>query len=180
MADTPESTDEFAPEAEGGEVAPPVLVNAQYIKDLSFEAPTAPGVFQLMQQQQPEINVNINVDTNKFDENVFEVILSMAANATIGEETAFILELEYAGVFTLNCPPEHLQPLVFIECPRLLFPFARAILAQITRDGGFPPLMVGSVDFVAMFQRELESQGEQQAQAEGNTTESDVAEGEGE
>jgi len=158
MADTPE-TNEDANEAEGAatEQAPPVLVNAQYIKDLSFEAPTAPGIFQVMQQQQPEINVNINVDTNKFDENVFEVILTMAATAMVGEETGFILELEYAGVFTLNCPPEHLQPLIFIECPRLLFPFARNILAQVTRDGGFPPLMVGAVDFVAMFQRELES-----------------------
>jgi len=158
MADTPE-TNEDVNEEEGAatEQAPPVLVNAQYIKDLSFEAPTAPGIFQVMQQQQPEINVNINVDTNKFDENVFEVILTMAATAMVGEETGFILELEYAGVFTLNCPPEHLQPLIFIECPRLLFPFARNILAQVTRDGGFPPLMVGAVDFVAMFQRELES-----------------------
>jgi len=174
MADTPE-TNEDASEAEGAatEQAPPVLVNAQYIKDLSFEAPTAPGIFQVMQQQQPEINVNINVDTNKFDENVFEVVLTMAATAMVGEETGFILELEYAGVFTLNCPPEHLQPLIFIECPRLLFPFARNILAQVTRDGGFPPLMVGAVDFVAMFQRELEARGTSETEpvdaAEGST-----------
>jgi len=174
MADTPE-TNEDANEAEGAaaEQAPPVLVNAQYIKDLSFEAPTAPGIFQVMQQQQPEINVNINVDTNKYDENVFEVVLTMAATAMVGEETGFILELEYAGVFTLNCPPEHLQPLIFIECPRLLFPFARNILAQVTRDGGFPPLMVGAVDFVAMFQRELETRGTSEIEpvdtAEANT-----------
>jgi len=167
MADTPE-TNENANDAEGAatEQAPPVVVNAQYIKDLSFEAPTAPGIFQVMQQQQPEINVNINVDTNKFDESVFEVVLSMAATATVGEETAFILELEYAGVFTLNCPEEHLQPLIFIECPRLLFPFARNILAQVTRDGGFPPLMVGVVDFVAMFQRELENRSAAEGESE--------------
>ena len=167
MADTPEKTDD-ATETEGAssEQLPPVSINAQYIKDLSFEAPAAPGIFQLMQQQQPEINVNINVDTNKYDETVFEVILTMSATAKVGEETAFIAELEYAGVFTLNCPPEHLQPLIFIECPRLLFPFARAILAQTTRDGGFPPLMIGPVDFVAMFQREIESRGEAEAQSE--------------
>jgi len=165
MADTPETTENPTP-ADGTptEQAPPLTINAQYTKDLSFEAPTAPGIFQLMQQKQPEINVSINVDTNKYDENVFEVILSMAANAKIDEEIAFIAELEYAGVFTLNCPPEHLQPLIFIECPRLLFPFARNILAQITRDGGFPPLMVGTVDFVAMFQRELESRSAEEAQ----------------
>lgn len=155
MAETPENNEGVEQDAEA---APPVQVNAQYIKDLSFEAPAAPGIFQLMQQQQPEINVNINVDTAKFEETVFEVVLTIAADAKVGEETAFILELEYAGVFTLNCPPEHLQPLIFIECPRLLFPFARAILADVSRDGGFPPLMLGSVDFVAMFQRELEQQ----------------------
>ncbi len=166
MADTPEnSEDVVGAEGAASEQLPPVSINAQYIKDLSFEAPTAPGIFQVMQQQQPEINVNINVDTNKYDETVYEVVLTMSATATVGEETAFIAELEYAGVFTLNCPPEHLQPLIFIECPRLLFPFARAILAQTTRDGGFPPLMVGPVDFVAMFQREVESRGTEQSEA---------------
>jgi len=164
MADTPESNEETETSEEavvdGGS---PVIVNAQYIKDLSFEAPTAPGIFQIMQETPPDINVNINVDTTKYEENIFEVVLSMEAKATVGEDVGFILELEYAGVFTLNCPPEHIQPLVFIECPRLLFPFARNILAQITRDGGFPPLMVGTVDFVAMFQRELEKQGAAQA-----------------
>jgi len=175
MADTPD-TNETTTETDGpgAEQAPPVLVNAQYIKDLSFEAPSAPGIFQLMQQQQPEINVNINVDTNKFDENVFEVILSMAATAMVGEETAFIMELEYAGIFTLNCPEEHLQPLVFIECPRLLFPFARNILAQVTRDGGFPPLMVGAVDFVSMFQRELETRGAAETEAAGDAESEDA------
>jgi len=167
MADTPESNEETAePEGTVEGAGSPVVVNAQYIKDLSFEAPTAPGIFQLMQETQPDINVNINVDTTKYEDNIFEVVLSMEAKAMVGDDVGFILELEYAGVFTLNCPPEHIQPLVFIECPRLLFPFARNILAQITRDGGFPPLMVGTVDFVAMFQRELEKQGAGQGEAE--------------
>lgn len=162
MADTTENN-ETGTEGAAQEQLPPVSINAQYIKDLSFEAPTAPGIFQVMQQQQPDINVNINVDTNKYDESVFEVVLTLSATASVGEETAFIAELEYAGVFTLNCPEEHIQPLIFIECPRLLFPFARAILAQVTRDGGFPPLMIGPVDFVAMFQREIEARGDSQA-----------------
>lgn len=151
MADTPEA-------AESTPQQPPVVINAQYIKDLSFEAPSAPGIFQVMQQKQPDISVSVNVESNAFENNVFEIILSISAHATVEEDTAFLLELEYAGVFTLNCEPEHLHPLAYIECPRLLFPFARSILANATREGGFPPLMLGTVDFVAMFQREMESQ----------------------
>ena len=151
MADTPEA-------AEAAPQQAPVVINAQYIKDLSFEAPSAPGIFQVMQQKQPDISVSVNVESNAFENNVFEIILSISAHATVEEETAFLLELEYAGVFTLNCEPEHLHPLAYIECPRLLFPFARAILANTTREGGFPPLMLGTVDFVAMFQREMENQ----------------------
>jgi len=145
----------------------PLVINAQYIRDLSFEVPSAPGIFQLMQQTQPDIQLNIKVDSNKFEDpgNVFEVILLMEATAKVGDDIAFILELEYAGLFTLNVPEEHLQPMVFIECPRLLFPFARNILAEITRDGGFPPLMLGPVDFVAMFQQEMQNQDGTDAEA---------------
>ena len=160
MADTPEAAPENAG-AENEQQQPPVVINAQYIKDLSFEAPSAPGIFQQMQESQPDINVSANVDSNQFEHNIFEIILSITAKATIGEQTAFLLELEYGGVFTLNCDPEHIHPLAYIECPRLLFPFARAILANATREGGFPPLMLGPVDFVAMFQREVQNQAEE-------------------
>ena len=135
----------------------PIVINAQYIKDLSFETPTAPGIFQLMQQKAPDIKLSVNVNSNILEKNVFEIILAIAAHATIDEETVFLLELEYGGVFTLNCEPENINPLAYIECPRLLFPFARAILSNITREGGFPPLMMGTVDFVAMYQREIEN-----------------------
>ena len=136
----------------------PIVINAQYIKDLSFETPTAPGIFQVMQQKAPDIKLSVNVNSNVFEKNVFEIILAIAAHATIDEETVFLLELEYGGVFTLDCEPENINPLAYIECPRLLFPFARAILSNITREGGFPPLMMGTVDFVAMYQREIENQ----------------------
>ena len=152
MADIPE-----AGAVVDAENLPPIVINAQYIKDLSFEAPSAPGVFQVMQQKAPDINVSVNVDSNMFENNVYEIVLTIAAHATVDEETAFLLELEYAGVFTLNCEPETIHPMAYIECPRLLFPFARAILANTTREGGFPPLMLGTVDFVAMFQREMEN-----------------------
>ena len=152
MADIPE-----AGAVVDAENLPPIVINAQYIKDLSFEAPSAPGIFQVMQQKAPDINVSVNVDSNMFENNVYEIVLTIAAHATVDEETAFLLELEYAGVFTLNCESEHIHPIAYIECPRLLFPFARAILANTTREGGFPPLMLGTVDFVAMFQREMKN-----------------------
>jgi preprotein translocase subunit SecB len=137
---------------------PPIVINAQYIKDLSFEAPAAPGVFKVMQQKAPDISVSVNVESNKFENNIYEIILAIAAHATINEETVFLLELEYGGVFTLNSEPENIHPLAYIECPRLLFPFARADLSNTTREAGFPPLMLGTVDFVEMFHRETENQ----------------------
>lgn len=157
-----------APEAGGAGEAQPITINAQFIKDLSFEAPAAPGIFSVMQESPPDINVNINVGANPLQDKVFEVIIEFQVECKVKEQIAFILELEYAGVFTLNVPDEHLQPILLIECPRLLFPFARNILADVTRDGGFPPLMLGPVDFTAMFQTQL--QEIQKAQAESGKT----------
>ena len=139
----------------------PIVINAQYIKDLSFEAPAAPAVFQVLQQKAPEIDVSLNVVSNMFDENIYEIILVIAAHATINEETVFLVELEYGGVFTLNCNPDSVDPLAYIECPRLLFPFARAVLSNTTREAGFPPLMLGTIDFVDMFHREAENRKSQ-------------------
>ncbi len=162
MADTPEANPENSDD-DGAQGRPPITINAQYIKDLSFEAPGAPGIFQVMQQKQPDISVSVDIEANTFEQNVFEVILSISAHATLEDDTVFLLELDYAGVFTLNAEPDHIHPLVYIECPRLLFPFSRAILANVTREGGFPPLMLGTVDFVAMFQRELQNQSTEAA-----------------
>ncbi len=156
-------------EAGGAEEAQPITINAQFIKDLSFEAPAAPGIFSLMQESPPDINVNINVSANPLQDKVFEVIIEFQAECKVKEQVAFILELEYAGVFTLNVPDEHLQPILLIECPRLLFPFARNILADVSRDGGFPPLMLGPVDFSAMFQAQVQELQQAQA-ADGEAT----------
>ena len=140
----------------GTEEAQAITINAQFIKDLSFEAPAAPDIFSLMQESPPDINVNINVNANPLQDKVFEVIIEFHAECRVKEQVAFILELVYAGVFTLNVPDEHLQPILLIECPRLLFPFARNILADVSRDGGFPPLMLGPVDFANMYQAQLQ------------------------
>ncbi len=147
--------------------AAPLTINAQYIKDLSFEVPNSPDVFMAMQSKSPDINIDISVNARQLSEGPFEVSLGINASCKVGEESGFILELDYAGAFTLNVPDEHRQAVLMIECPRLLFPFARNIIADVTRDGGFPPVMLGMVDFVQMYQRQVEAQGEPEA-TEGN------------
>jgi preprotein translocase subunit SecB len=145
------------------EGAPPQLnVLAQYTKDLSFENPNAPGSLA-PQQQQPAINIQINVGANNLAENEYEVTLSIEGKAETGDTVLFSFELAYAGVFrVLNVPQENLHPLIMIECPRLLFPFAREIIASAVRDGGFPPLMLDPVDFVGLYRQNIERQGAQQ------------------
>ena len=142
---------------------PPITINGQYIKDLSFEAPTAPGIFGLMQEHEPTINVNIDVNAQSMQDELFEVVLHVKADCKVGETVAFIIELIYGGLFTLKVPPEHLQPILLVECPRLLFPYVRYIVSDATRDGGFPPLLLGPVDFVAMYQKQLQQQQAAQA-----------------
>jgi preprotein translocase subunit SecB len=133
-----------------------ITVNAQFIKDLSFEVPGAPGIYATLQGAQPEIAVNINVSANPLKDKTFEVVLEIRADCKVKHQTAFIIELQYAGIFTLSVPDEHVQPILLIECPRLLFPFARNILADLSRDGGFPPLFLGIVDFASMFKAKVQ------------------------
>jgi preprotein translocase subunit SecB len=147
------------------EAAPPPQLNvlAQYTKDLSFENPNAPTSLA-PQQQQPAINIQINVSANNIAEHEYEVTLSVEGKAENGGKLMFSFELSYAGVFRiLNVPQENLHPLVMIECPRLLFPFAREIIATSVRDGGFPPLMLDPVDFVGLYRQNMERQAAAQA-----------------
>ncbi|MFD0916980.1 protein-export chaperone SecB [Pseudahrensia aquimaris] len=139
--------------AEGG--APSLGIMAQYIKDLSFENPHAPHSLR-PREKSPEINININVNANPLSETDFEVELKMDASAGEGADTMFNVELTYGGVFRLqNMPQESVAPAILIECPRLLFPFARQIIAEATRNGGFPPLLIDPVDFAALFQQRM-------------------------
>lgn len=143
------------------DTAPPIEINAQYIKDLSFEAPSTPGILSTMQQTAPDVEINVNVNAHNIQKDVFEVQIHIRASCKVANDTAFISELVYGGLFKINVPSEHLQAILLIECPRLLFPFARNIIADTTRDGGFPPLMIAPVDFVAMFQNKVSDQAEQ-------------------
>lgn len=140
---------------------PPLVVNVQYTKDLSFEVPNAPAIYTVLRTA-PMVNINLDVQVRRVQEGqtVFEVTLAARAEATIpSPENAekpmvvFIADLSYAGIFTLNgVPDEQQEPILLVECPRLLFPFARNILADVTRDGGFPPVMLGPIDFVGLWQ----------------------------
>jgi len=161
MAEDTGITAETPAEAPDGGT-PPIVINAQYTKDLSFEAPTAPGIFSMMQQTPPDVQIGVNVSGSEFEQGLYEVVLDLSARCTVGEDVAFIIELEYAGLFTLNVEEEVKSAVLLIECPRLLFPFARNILADVSRDGGFPPVMLGPIDFSILYQQQLEKQAAEQ------------------
>ena len=142
--------------------AQPLVVNIQYVKDLSFEVPNAPAIYSTLRAQ-PNVAINLDVNARRLQEgeDVFEVTLQIKAEATEtpagtnGAQPApvFITELAYCGVFTLTGVPEDaVEPVLLVECPRLLFPYARNILADVTRDGGFPPVLLQPIDFVALWQ----------------------------
>jgi preprotein translocase subunit SecB len=155
------------PPAAGGapaanEAPPSLNVLAQYIKDLSFENPNAPRSLQQQPgQQQPKINIQINVNAKPLGETQadFEVELKIEGRAELPSSFLFGFDLLYAGVFRIqNVPEDSVHALVMIECPRLLFPFARAIIADAVRNGGFPPLMIDPVDVVSLYRQRMEQQ----------------------
>ncbi|MFS0736474.1 protein-export chaperone SecB [Sphingomonas sp. 1P06PA] len=163
-----ESAPEFGePLANGADTAPQVGVITQYVKDLSFENPHAPHAFQW--QTQPKIDVQFNIGSNQVAEDVYEVSLKIEARAEVEDKVAFVVELVYAGLFGLrNVPEEAMQPFLLAEAPRILFPFARRIIADVTRDGNYPPLMLEPIDFAAMYIAQAQAQsgeGQQIGQA---------------
>jgi preprotein translocase subunit SecB len=151
-----------APQPPQGQGQAQFRVAAQYTKDFSFENPNAPQ--SLMQQQaQPTMNIQINVNPKQLSNTDFEVELKLDGKAEAGGSVLFAFELIYAGVFHLQgIPPESVGPLLMIECPRILFPFAREIIASAVISGGFPPLLLDPIDFVALYQQRA-AQGQQQA-----------------
>lgn len=175
MADETDKTetDGKAPEGEAkpaatkGNGKPPQLaVLTQYVKDLSFESPGAPLSLR-PREKAPAINININVNANPMSETDFDVVLTLNATAKDEDKVLFNVELVYGGVFRVEgFSQEQTLPVVFIECPRMLFPFARQVVAEATRNGGFPPLMIDPVDFARMFQQRMaEEQARQKVQA---------------
>jgi preprotein translocase subunit SecB len=131
-----------------------LILNAQYIKDLSFENPRAPQSL-IQQTAQPDVEINVDVKANNLGPEVFEVVLTINATARSQGETIFLVELAYGSVVTIkNATAELLPMLVLVETPRIVFPFARAVIANATRDGGFPPLMINPIDFAELLRRQ--------------------------
>jgi len=144
------------PLANGADTAPAAGLISQYIKDLSFENPNAPAIYQ--NQTPPQIEVQFNIGTTQVADEVHEVVLKIEAKAQVGDSVGFIVDLSYAGLFGLrNIPAEHVQPFLLGEAPRLLFPFARRVLSDAVRDGGFPPLLLDPIDFGGLYMQQEEA-----------------------
>ncbi len=142
-------------------ITPPTLaVNAQYVRDMSFENPNAPAIYLPQNQgNEPSLELMVNVQSRMMGENIHEVILTLKATSKADDKVGFIAELAYAGLFTVPALPEQqLRNLLLIECPRQLFPFARAILSDMVRDGNFPPLLLAPIDFAGLYQQNAEQQ----------------------
>jgi preprotein translocase subunit SecB len=150
-------------QAGGGDNLPQVGVIAQYVKDMSFENPNAPAVYQW--QGQPQMDVQFNIGSQVVGPEVYEVVLKIEITAKANEGTAFQMELLYGGLFALkNIPEEQLQPFLLAEAPRILFPFARRIISEATIDAGFPPLLLDPIDFAGLY---MQRAAHQQAEASG-------------
>jgi preprotein translocase subunit SecB len=144
--------------ANGEDTQPQIGLVAQYVKDMSFENPNAPAVYSW--NEQPRIDVQFNIGTQQVGEDVFESALKIEVTAETGQGVAFKLELLYAGLFGMrNVPAESVQPFLLAEAPRLIFPFARRVVADAVRDGGFPPLVLEPIDFNGLYYQQLEQQG---------------------
>jgi len=148
-----------APPQTNGAVHQQLVVNAQYIKDLSFENPRAPHSL-LQQKEPPEVQLSVDVKAQGLGQNVYEVLLTVSARAVAGgaaggSDPVFVTELTYAAVVTLrDTPPELVPVLLLVETPRLLFPFVRSVIANATREGGFPPLLIHPIDFAELLRRQ--------------------------
>jgi preprotein translocase subunit SecB len=156
MAGSPTNGQTPADEArtQGGGIT--LTINAQYVKDLSFENPRAPQSL-LEQKQQPEVQLSVDVKARNLAPDLYEVLLTTSAQAKTGDEPVFVVELVYGAVVTAKADDQQLLPLlILVETPRLMFPFARNILAGATRDGGFPPLYINPIDFAELLRRQQE------------------------
>lgn len=149
------------------EQPPNIGIVAHYIRDLSFENVAAQEGTN--PEGQPEINVTVNLDASGGPENRYLVSMKVNATAKSGGQTRFLVELDYVGIFSVsNVKQEHLHPILFIECPRQLLPYARRVVSDVTRDGGYPPLMLDNVDFSALYRQKLEEMRAQQAETPAN------------
>ncbi len=144
----------------GQDTSPAIGLISQYVKDLSFENPNAPAVYQW--PDAPQVDVQFNIAADNVGEDLFEVSLKIDVTSKGDQGTMFVIDLKYAGLFGVrNVPDDQLQPFFLAEAPRILFPFARRVVADAVRDGGFAPLLLEPIDFHGLFMQQV-----QQAEAE--------------
>ena len=141
-------------------IQPTLVINSQYIKDLSFEMPHAPEIFAKMKTQ-PKINVDVRVQSNKLAEDSYTVDLNLVLNGDIENEKLFVLELTYSAAAQIKAEPEQIEPILHIEVSRMIFPFARNIITQVMMEGGLPPLMLTPIDFVAVYEAHKKRESEE-------------------
>ena len=159
MAEPENVAESGEPMANGADTAPVAGLISQYVKDLSFENPGAPGVYQ--GQVAPKVDIQFNIASGQVGEELYEVVLKIEVRSTIEDQVAFLVDLSYAGLFALrNVPEDQLQPFLLAEAPRIIFPFARRIVADAVRDGNFPPLLLEPLDFGALYMQQVEAQAQ--------------------
>ena len=147
MTDAPITTDENSTEAP----PPGFSIKGQYVKDLSFENPLAPQSL-LVSDVKPVIEISVDIKVQRLQPDVYEMVLHLASRATVDQNTLFLVDLAYAGIFQLtNIPEDRIEQVILVDCAFVPFPFARRIIADTTRDGGFPPLMLEPIDFHALY-----------------------------
>lgn len=164
-------TTSFAPEGASPTDAPQLRILAQYVKDLSFENPLAAAAARA-NESQPVIDMGVEVKSRPVgnEGNVYEVDLRIHVEAKRGTDTLFLADLVYAGLFQfVNVRSDDVELLLWVECPRLLFPFSRQLLAEITREGGYPPLLINPIDFSPLYQAEVMNRSKSQDQDPGPT-----------
>ncbi|MGF1553087.1 MAG: protein-export chaperone SecB [Paracoccaceae bacterium] len=154
--------------ATAGQPTPNIRLLAHYVRDLSFENVGAREGTSA--DKAPEINVSVNLEANNVGENRYHSIMKINATAKNDAGTRFLIELEYCGVFQLeNVQEQHVHIFVFTECPRLLLPFARRVVSDVTRDGGYPPLLLDNIDFVQLYRQRIQQMREAQANQQAGT-----------
>ena len=167
-ADASNSTSKGKPASAQSNTDQQLVVHAQYVKDFSFENPNAPKVLT-SNLGQPDVEISVSVGAKLISENRYEVALNLGAKAVVAKMPMFLVDLTYAGLVSPQVAPgDDINPLIMIEAPRLLFPFARALISDATRDGGFMPLNIQPVDFVAVYKHNLERQAAAAAEQPAN------------
>ena len=146
-------------------------INAQYVKDLSFENPRAPhSLLQPPQGVAPDLQVGVDVKAQALAADVYEVAMTLRVEARMQNEVMFVVELVYGAVASLvNTPQEDVPIALMVETPRIIFPYVRNIVSEVTRDGGYTPLMLTPIDFADIYRRRVAEQQQQQQQAGGTT-----------